>query len=206
MARYINAKCKLCRREGIKLFLKGERCFSPKCPIERKGAVPPGQVGVKRKRAQSEYGIQLREKQKVKRLYAILEKQFANYYQKAAKKKKAKGEEFIKLLEMRLDNVTFRLGFTLSHAQARQLVNHNHVVVNNRRVSIPSYQVKKGDLISLSPKASNFDFVKKALKEKINPPRWLQKKGAIGKVLNEPKKEDFPSDINEQLVIEYYSR
>jgi small subunit ribosomal protein S4 len=205
MARYTNAKCKLCRREGIKLFLKGERCLSPRCPLEKKGAVPPGQQSQRRKRGLSEYGLQLREKQKLRRLYGLQEKQFINYYQKAARKRN-KGAALLALLEMRLDNVVHRLGFALSRVQARQLVNHSHVLVNNKKVNIPSFQVKKDDLISLTPKSLSFDFVKKALKEKVTLPKWLQKKGPIGKVSALPQREDCPADINEQLVIEYYSR
>ncbi len=206
MARYTDAKCKICRREGTKLFLKGERCLSPRCPIERKGAVPPGHHGAKRRRTLSEFGIQLREKQKLKRLYSVLEKQFVKYYKKAVKKKRGKGKELLKLLEMRLDNIVYRLGFTLSRTHARQLVNHGHIIVNNRKVNIPSYQTKKDDIITLTSKALSFNLVKKALKEEVKTPSWLQKKGPVGKVLTEPGKQDFPPDINEQLVIEYYSR
>lgn len=198
MARYLDAKCRLCRREGRKLFLKGERCYSPRCPIERKGAVPPGQHGQKWRRRLSEYGQQLREKQKAKRIYGVLERQFKRYFEKKLP---------LQLLESRLDNVIYRLGFVPSRSVARQLVRHGHVLVDNKKVDIPSYQVKPGQLISLTPKALKMEVVKKSLAEKERKiPEWLQRKAAIGKMVHLPEKEEIDTDINESLIIEFYSR
>jgi small subunit ribosomal protein S4 len=207
MARYREAKCRLCRREGIKLFLKGARCFSPKCPIERRGGVPPGQHGQRRARRLSEFGIQLREKQKAKRLYGVLERQFQRYYKKAAKVREATGEALLQLLETRLDNVVYRSGFALSRAVARQLVSHGHVLVDGKKVNIPSYQMKPGQTVSLTTKGLVIGQVKTALKEKDKTiPSWLERKAAVGKVLRLPKREEIDANLNEQLIVEYYSR
>lgn len=207
MAKYNEAKCRLCRREGIKLFLKGERCFSSKCPVEKKGAVPPGQHGRKSRREPSNFGKQLREKQKAKRIYGVLERQFRRYVQKTAKKKGAITQTLLQLLERRLDNVVYRLGFVNSRSVARQLVGHGHVLVNNKRVDIPSYSVKPEELISLDKKAQEMASVRKILGEKkIQPPTWLGRQGPVGKILHLPKNEDVPTDINEMLIAEYYSR
>src|SRR5881394_4487788 len=149
MARYRDAVCRLCRREGGKLFLKGDRCFKPSCAIEKRGTNPPGQHGAARRKMIQGYGQQLREKQKVKRIYFILEKQFRNYFEKAARQKGITGENLLFLLERRLDNAVYRAGFSTSRRQARQLVNHGHVLVNGRKVDIPSYQVKAGDVLSV---------------------------------------------------------
>jgi len=209
MARYRGAKCRLCRREGSKLFLKGERCYSPKCPIERKGAVPPGQHGPKGKgrRRMSEYGRQLREKQKLKRTYGVLEKQFRRYFTQATKKKKAVGEALLQILELRLDNAVFRLGLVPSRSVARKLVSHGHVLVDNKKVDISSYQVKPNQIISLDSKALNTAEVKKSLAEKgSKTPSWLQRRAAIGKIVRLPESDDFETEINTQLIIEFYSR
>lgn len=208
MARKIDAKCRLCRREGNKLFLKGERCFSPKCPIEKKGAVAPGfKTTGRRKRALSEYGVQLREKQKTKRLYGVLERQFKKYFNQARKVKEATGEALLKILESRLDNVVYRLSLAPSRSVARQLVSHRHVLVNGKRVNIPSLEVKPGDVISLSPKALEIPFIKETLvKKDIFVPEWLTRKAGAGKVERWPKREEVEGEINEQLVVEYYSR
>jgi len=207
MARNIGPKCRLCRREGVKLFLKGERCFSPKCPIERKGAVPPGFHGVKARRKTSDYGLQLREKQKAKRTYEILERQFRKYFNLASKVKGATGEVLLTLLERRLDNVLYRLGFVPDRTTARQLISHGHVLINNRKNNIPSTLVEKENIISLSPKALKIDIVKKSLEDKAgNIPSWLEKKAAIGKVVDFPKRDQIETDINEQLIVEFYSR
>lgn len=207
MARYTDAKCRICRQEGLKLFLKGERCYSPKCPIERKGAVPPGQHGPRGRRRLSEYGQQLRAKQKTKRLYGVLEKQFRRYYQKAIKAREATGEVLLQLLESRLDNVVFRLGLAPSRSVARQLVNHGHVYINNKRVDIVSYQVKPGELIRLDDKAMKTPQVKKNWAERAkNLPKWLQRRGPIGKITRLPKRDEVESDIDDRLIIEYYSR
>jgi len=207
MARYIDPKCRLCRREGTKLFLKGERCFSPKCPLEKKGAVAPGQHGLKMRRRLSEYGVQLREKQKAKRTYGVLERQFRRYFKKAFKKRGVTGEALLQLLESRLDNVVYRLGFVPSRSVARQLVRHGHILVDGKKVDIPSYQVKPGQVINLNPKAMKMEVVKKSLAEKKKEiPSWLQKKAAVGKIIRLPTREEIGADIAEQLIVEYYSR
>lgn len=207
MARYVEAKCRLCRREGIKLFLKGDRCYSPKCPIERKGAVPPGQHGQKRARRMSDYGLQLREKQKTKRIYGVLEQQFRRYFKKAFRIKGSTGQRLLQLLELRLDNVVYRLGLVPSRSVARQLVTHGQVLVDNQKVNIPSYQVKVEQMISLSPRALKLEIVKKSLAEKEKKvPEWLKLKAVIGKVARLPEREKIDTDINENLIVEYYSR
>jgi len=207
MARYPDSKCRLCRREGTKLFLKGERCFSPKCPLEKKGAVAPGQHGLKMRRRLSEYGVQLREKQKAKRTYGVLERQFRRYFKKAFKKRGVTGEALLQLLESRLDNVVYRLGFVPSRSVARQLVRHGHILVDGKKVDIPSYQVKPGQVINLNPKAMKIEVVKKSLAEKKKEiPSWLQKKAAVGKIIRLPTREEIGADIAEQLIVEYYSR
>jgi len=208
MAKYIQGKCRLCRREGVKLFLKGERCSSPKCPIEKKGAVPPGQHGQKRARRLSGYGLQLREKQKTKRIYGILEKPFRNYFERAFK---VRGEEtgkvLLQLLELRLDNVVYRLGFTPSRSVARQLVTHGLVLVEDKKVDVPSYQVKMGQTITLAKGALTMESVKKSLAEKGKKiPLWLQRKAIIGKIVRLPEKEEIDSNISDQLIVEFYSR
>ncbi|HUV42684.1 MAG TPA: 30S ribosomal protein S4 [Patescibacteria group bacterium] len=207
MARYTDAKCRLCRREGIKLFLKGERCYSPKCPIERKGAVPPGQHGPRLRKRLSEYGQQLREKQKARRLYGILEKQFRRYIDKASKNPQVTGEVLFQLLESRLDNVVYRSGLAPSRSIARQLVSHGHAYVNEKKVNIASYQVKPGDLIRISEKAMKIAAVEKNWTDRTkNMPKWLQRKGPIGKMMRLPKREEIEAAIDDKLIIEYYSR
>jgi len=207
MARLKDAKCRLCRREGVKLFLKGERCFSPKCPIERKGAVPPGEHGPKRRRRVSDYGRQLREKQKVKRLYGVLERQFRRYYRQASKAKGVRGEVLLQILESRLDNVVFRLGLTGSRSLARQMVSHGFVQVDNGRVNVSSYQVKPNQIVSLTNKGLQLEHVKKSLADKdIKIPSWLQRKAAIGKMVRLAKRDEVEANIDEGLIIEYYSR
>lgn len=207
MGRLINAKCRLCRREGEKLFLKGARCFTPKCPIEKKGAVPPGLHGVKSRRKPSDYGIQLRGKQKAKRIYEIMEKQFKKYFTMAAKYPGATGEILLQLLERRLDNVVYRLGLAPDRTTARQIVSHGHAILNGRKNNIPSTLVKINDLISIDNKAQNIDIVKKLIEDKtFKTPSWLERKAVVGKVIALPKKEDIDSNINEQLIVEFYSR
>jgi small subunit ribosomal protein S4 len=208
MSRYLESSCRLCRREGLKLFLKGSRCNSPKCPIEKRGAVPPGQHGVKRgARRGSEYGEQLREKQKAKRIYGVREKQVKNLFKEARKDRSATGKAFLKLLERRLDNVVFRLGFAPSRKVARQIVNHRQVLVNGRKVNIASFRVKKGDVISLSTKATQIPTVKVCLDQKdYKLPSWLERKAAVGKVIDLPSDEDLPQEIDAQLIVEFYSR
>jgi len=207
VARYIDSKCKLCRREGEKLFLKGERCFSTKCPIERKGAVPPGQHGQKRRRGRlSDYGKQLREKQKAKRIYGLLERQFKKCFKKAAVQKRGAGLRLFQTLEMRLDNTIFRGGLVFSRSIARQLVTHGSCLVNGKKVDIPSYRVKIGDVISLNTKALKREQVKKSLAAKNPAPKWLERKAALIKVKRLPEREEAEVSIDEKLIIEFYSR
>ncbi|MDP2671807.1 MAG: 30S ribosomal protein S4 [bacterium] len=207
MARYTGPKFRLDRREGTNLFLKGKRSLT-KHPISKKGAVPPGQHGNKSSRRKvSDYGIQLREKQKVKRMYGLLERQFRRYYEAAAKKKGATGETLLQNLETRLDNVVYRLGLAASRAQARQLANHGHIRVNEKKVDIPSFATKSGDVISLSEKAQKFELVKEAVEAtKDSVPEWLERKALVGRVKTLPSREDIGADINEQLIVEFYSR
>lgn len=197
----------MCRRERSKLFLKGARCFSPKCPIEKRGAVPPGVHGVKSGVRLSTYGKQLREKQKVKRFYGVSERQIKNYFKKVIEEKGATGELLLRLLETRLDNVVYRLGLAPSRATARQLVVHGHILVNGKKLTIPSYQVKTGDQISLTEKAAKMDKVQSWLAKKdLEIPSWLERKGLVGKVKDFPKREEMPQELDEHLIVEFYSR
>lgn len=202
MARYTGPRHKLCRAEGVAL------CGLPKCPVTKKNAGPPGQHGQKGRRKLSEYGIQLREKQKVKRTYGILERQFKKYFNTAAGKKSATGEALLQLLETRLDNSIYRLNFAASRQQARQLVSHGHVTVNEKKVTIPSYNVKIGDVIALSAKAANLPFIKKLIEvtKDATTPSWLEKRATVGKINSLPAREDIDLDVNERLIVEYYSR
>ena len=199
------AKCRICRREGTKLFLKGARCFSPKCPLEKKGAVPPGAHGLRRSFRKSEYGLQLREKQKTKRLYGISERQFKNYYRQLERAEN-RGTALLINLEMRLDNVVYRLGLAPSRASARQLVGAGHVRVNGHRVKVPSYIVRTGDKIVLGEKAGKIAYIAEWLKSDYQPPAWLKRAGARGEIIRLPAREEMPQDINESLVVEFYSR
>jgi small subunit ribosomal protein S4 len=207
VARYLDAKCKLCRREGTKLFLKGERCLSPKCPIEKKGALPPGQHGQRGRRKISDFGAQLREKQKVKRFYGVLERQLRRYFRLAAKKQGRVGERLLRLLETRLDNIVYRLGFISSRSLGRQLISHGHILVDGKRVNIPSYVVEPGQVISVASRALGFSQVKKSLADKsLIIPGWLERKAAAGRVLRVPNREEIGLDVDENLIVEYYSR
>ena len=208
MARYTGPKFKLDRREGVNLFLKGKRSFSGKHPIDKKGAVPPGQHGQKSLRKKySDFGLQLREKQKVKRMYGVLEKQFRRYFKEASREKGDTGVALMKALETRLDNIVYQLGFASSRAAARQLVNHGHVLVNDKKVDIPSFNVKAGDVVSLKQKSQKLSSVAEALKIKgESKPSWLERKGLVGKVVKLPQTEDVEAIANEQLIVEYYSR
>ena len=208
MARYRDAVCRLCRRERVKLMLKGERCLTAKCPIIKKRDVPGPQS---RKRKQlSEHGVQLREKQKVKRFYGILEKQFRLYYHEATRLKGVAGDNLLRLLEIRLDNVVYRLGFGKSRAQARQFVSHGHIAVNGRKLTIPSYKVKVGDEITLTEQGKNIGNVKEIAETLKNEyiPEWLDLdvSNKKGKVVSLPLREHVEYPINEQLIIEHYSR
>jgi small subunit ribosomal protein S4 len=208
MAKYTDAKCRLCRREGVKLFLKGARCYSPKCPIEKRGGQIPGQHGKKQGRPRlSGYGIQLREKQKAKRFYGILETQFHRYYEEAIKSRQNTGEVLMRLLETRLDNLVYRLGLTLSRSLARQLVSHGNVLVDGKKIDVPSYSVKPGQVISVSPHGSKINFVIEAQKvENVALPSWLSRKAIVGKLERFPSRDEISSEIKENLIIEFYSR
>ncbi len=208
MARYTGADCRLCRREGAKLFLKGDRCYTDKCAMERR-AYAPGEAGRKRVK-ENEYLLQLREKQKTKRIYGVLEKQFRAYYDIASRKQGITGENLLSILESRLDNVVYRLGFAKSRAEARQQVRHGHIHVNGRRVDIPSFRVRPGDLISVAPKAKEMLVIKSALisNERVQVPAWLEVdiEKLQGSVLSLPQRDQIDLDIREQLIVELYSK
>lgn len=208
MARTIQPDCRQCRREGCKLFLKGERCTSKKCAMERRPVIPGQHGNSKRRVAFSEYGTQLREKQKVKRMYGILEKQFREYYETAERMKGVTGENMLSLIERRLDNVVYRMGIGASRKQCRQIVNHGHITVNGRRVDIASFLVKQGDVIAIKENKQDIDAFKALRETKIVTPKWLEFDPATlsGKIVALPKREDIDSDIKEQLIIELYSR
>jgi small subunit ribosomal protein S4 len=208
MARYTDSVCKLCRRERQKLFLKGQKCFTEKCPIETKN-YPPGEHGLNRRSKVSEYGIQLREKQKIKRIYGLLETQFRNYFDKANKQKGITGENLVKLLESRFDNVIYRLGFAASRKQARQLIRHRHFMINDRLVDIPSYSLSAGDILKLRDKSKKLDTIHSSLKRvKDSTYSWLtvDKANLLGTFVQVPEREDIPLNANEQLVVELYSK
>ncbi|HEX9796130.1 MAG TPA: 30S ribosomal protein S4 [Anaerolineales bacterium] len=212
MARYTGPVCKLCRREGEKLFLKGEKCFSPKCPVERR-AYPPGEHGREatyRRRRVSDFQKQLREKQKTRRIYGVMERQFRRYYESALKRRGLTGEALLQQLEQRLDNVVFRLGFASSRNQARQLVTHGHFDVNGRRTDVPSMVIRPGDMVSVRDGSRQRSYFKDLAveAETRTPPRWLERdlERLSGKVLVQPEREDIDAALNEQLVVEFYSR
>jgi len=208
MARYTDANCKLCRREGEKLFLKGTRCLSEKCAFEKR-AYAPGQHGQNVRRKVSEFGHQLREKQKVRRVYGVLEQQFRNYFKKAEQKKGITGENLLQLLECRLDNIVYRLGFAPSRKAARQLVRHRHFNVNGRIVDVPSYNVRAHDIIRVKDGSKSMDIFHMALKESRGEELgWLRlnKAGLEGELLQVPKREEIPIPAQEQLIVELYSK
>ena len=208
MGRYIDASCRLCRREKQKLFLKGTKCFTEKCPVERRG-YPPGQHGQARVK-HSDYGIQLREKQKVKRIYGLLESQFRNTFALAARRKGVTGEMLLQLLERRLDNVVVRLGFANSHNEGRQLVRHGHFTVNGKKVNVPSYEVYEGDVITVREKSRKVARINEALEavERRGIPGWLNldKAAYSGTVKTLPSRADTTMPINEHLIVELYSK
>lgn len=209
MGRYTDSVCRQCRREGEKLFLKGDRCYSEKCAVQRR-PFPPGSHGQGRRQKPSEYGLQLREKQKTRRVYGVLEKQFRNYFAAADRQQGITGENLLVLLERRLDNVVFRLSFAASRKEARQLVNHGHFTVNGRKVSIPSYLVKVGDVIQVkegSKDSPKFAEIKEQAAYKT-PPEWLSVdvENLTGTVLAYPNREQIDTAVNEQLIVELYSR
>lgn len=211
MARYIGPVCRLCRREGEKLYLKGERCFSPKCAIERRNQ-PPGPHGAARafRRKASDYGIQLREKQKARRIYGVLERQFRRYYEDAARRTGVTGVALLQYLETRLDNVVYRLGFASSRRQARQLVLHGHITVNGKKVSVPSFLVKPGDKIAVAESSRTSPYFVALTKElrSQRAPAWLavDPRALSGSVLSLPSREQIDTPLKEQLIVEYYSR
>ncbi|MFN7930431.1 MAG: 30S ribosomal protein S4 [Blastocatellia bacterium] len=212
MARDRGKHCRYCRREGMKLFLKGEKCYKPSCPIEKRGTQPPGQHGQTARRAKLVgYGEQLREKQRVKRIYNLLEGQFRNYFEKAAQQKGVTGENLLMLLERRLDNVIYRLGFAMSRRQARQFVRHGHVSVNGRKVNIPSFQVKIGDEVAVRDKSLQNAHIQGAFQTSggRGRPGWLDITNPdklVGKVNALPRREEIDQNINEQLIVELYSK
>ncbi len=209
MARYTNPSCRLCRRERQKLFLKGTKCFTEKCPVERRG-FPPGQHGQSRRTKISEYGVQLREKQKVRRTYGLLETQFRNTFARALKQTGRTGETLVKLLERRLDNVVYRLGFAPSRKAARQFVTHGHIMVNGRPVDIPSYLVRPGDTIQVREKSKKMEVLHasvKRVKDTAMLPWLMLDKGTMtGTFLHVPERADIPLNADEQLIVELYSK
>ena len=209
MARYTNASCKLCRRERQKLFLKGTKCFTEKCPIERKN-YPPGQHGVSRRAKVSDYSLQLREKQKVRRMYGILEKQFRNYFEEASRQKGRTGENLVKLLERRLDNVVYRFGLAPSRKSARQLILHKHFIINGKTVNIPSFLLRAGDTIQVKEKSKQLKAIHESMKRLKDDmmPNWLQLDKAVlkGTFLAIPERIDIPFNATEQLIVELYSK
>ncbi|MBI3192890.1 MAG: 30S ribosomal protein S4 [Ignavibacteriae bacterium] len=209
MGRYLDSSCRLCRRERTKLFLKGTKCFTEKCPVERRG-YPPGQHGQSRRQKTSEYGVQLREKQKIRRMYGLMEEQFRQYFEKALAQPGRTGENLVKLLERRLDNVVYRMGFAPSRKAARQLVNHGHLLVNDKVVSIPSYLIRPGEVVQIrerSKKLEVFHSSMKRIKDSMLP-TWvsLDKAKMAGTFLSIPERADIPLNANEQLVVELYSK
>ena len=206
MARYTGAVCRQCRREGMKLFLKGERCYSGKCAIDRR-SYAPGQHGQSRKKY-SEYGLQLREKQKVRRYYGVLESQFAKYFEMAEKKNGVTGDNLLSIVESRLDNVVYRLGFAMSRPEARQLVRHGHFTVNGKKVNIPSYLLNVGDVIAVNNDSLSSEKIKSIIEanEKRAVVKWLERDGTTGKVIGICEKEDIDLPIEEHLIVELYSK
>ena len=209
MARNLDPKCRQCRREGEKLFLKAEKCFTEKCAIEKRN-YPPGQHGQRRSSRLSDYGVQLREKQKLRRIYGVLEKQFRSYYAEADRKKGITGENLLQMLESRLDNVAYKMGLGGSRTEARQIVRHNSILVNGKRVNIPSYQVQPGDSISVADQSKDQLRIKSAVEaaDERGLPEWLEVdvKKLTGIFKNRPERDDLPSTINESLVVELYSK
>ncbi len=206
MAKYTDADCRLCRREGCKLFLKGDRCVSSKCAMEKR-PVLPGQHGAERKKV-TDYGVQLREKQKVKRAYGLLEKQFREYYEEAERIAGVTGENMLSLLERRLDNVVYRMGIGSSRSESRQIVSHRHITVNGKIVNIPSYQVKVGDVIAIKESDRDIEMFKQLKGVKISTPKWVEfdTEKLEGKVNALPQRDDIDLNIQEHLIVELYSR
>lgn len=208
MARYTDAVCRLCRRQGMKLFLKGDKCFSPKCPVERR-TYAPGEHGQRRRKV-SEYGSQLKEKQKIKNIYGVLERQFRKSFEEAERRPGITGENLLQILEMRLDNVVYRMGWASSRNQARQLVRHGHFRLRGRKTDIPSAQVKPGDVISVHEGSRDDEYFQTVIPSmaKKTIPKWLSldPDGMSGRVLAVPSREEIDTNVSEQLVVEFYSR
>jgi len=206
MARYTGAVCRVCRREGQKLFLKGDRCYSGKCALERR-AYAPGQHGQARKKY-SEYGLQLREKQKVRKYYGVLESQFAKYFEMAEKKQGVTGSNLLSIVESRLDNVVYRLGFAMSRPEARQLVRHGHFTLNGKKVNIPSYLVSVGDVIAIKDGSMSSEKIKSIVEanDKKAIVKWLERDGTTGKVVGVCEREDIDLPVEEHLIVELYSK
>ena len=209
MARYRDARCRLCRREGIRLYLKGERCYTDKCAIEER-AYPPGDHGRNRRTRETAYGLQLREKQKAKRIYGVLERQFRRYFDMASRRKGRTGEALLQILESRLDNIVFRLAMATSRSQSRQIVRHGHIHVNGRTVDIPSYLVKPGDVITVRPASKVKKYVGETMenRRKTEDQPWLEvvDKERTGRVLQLPSREEIKIPVNEQMIVELYSK
>jgi small subunit ribosomal protein S4 len=209
MAVYHDARCRLCRREGQKLFLKGTRCFSDKCAMERR-AYAPGEHGKSRRVKETNYGQQLREKQKARRIYGVLERQFRHMFSKATESKGVTGEVLLQMLERRLDNIVYRFGFALSHSQARQLVRHGHFTVNGRKVDIPSFQVKAGDVVAVRERSRKIPVIMTSLEQRKGSwvPEWLQltTESMSGRMLNIPTRSSIQVPVKEQLIVELYSK
>lgn len=208
MARYRESLCRLCRREGMKLFLKGTRCFTEKCAFERR-KYPPGQHGHNRAKL-SDYGLQLREKQKVKRIYGVMERQFKNYFEKATKMKGITGENLLKLLERRFDNVVYRMGFAINRRQARQFVSHGMFLINGKKVNIPSYLLRPGDVIEVATKYKDKEIIKEnlAIAEGRGFPAWTEVdiENMKGKFVRVPERDEMQLPVSEQLIVEFYSK
>ena len=209
MAVYQGARCRMCRRAGMKLFIKGARCYTDKCAIERR-SYAPGEHGKTRRIKETNYGVQLREKQKVRRMYGVLERQFRNYFEKAAESKGVTGEVLLQMLERRLDNVVFRIGFAANRSQARQLVRHGHLLVNGRKVDIPSFLVKPGDEVMVREKSRKLLVIVNALEARKGQtaPEWLElsPERLAGRILNVPSRAAIAAPVNEQLIVELYSK
>jgi len=209
MARYLDGKCRQCRREGIRLYLKGERCYSDKCAIERR-AYAPGEHGQDRRSKLTPYGQQLREKQKARRIYGVMERQFRNYFHRAERRKGITGEILLQLLETRLDNLVYRLGISPSRNGARQLVRHGHITVNGQRVNIPSFGLRPGDAIQVTAKSRELGMIKDTVanRRRTEMQEWLEfdEKAMLGRLLQIPKRDQIPVPLQEQLIVELYSK
>jgi small subunit ribosomal protein S4 len=209
MGRYTDSRCKLCRREGAKLFLKGDRCLSDKCAFERRDYAP-GEMGQRRRRKVSDYGLRLREKQKARRIYGLMEKQFRKYYAEADRMHGVTGEVLLQVLERRLDNIVFRLGMAPSRQAARQLVSHRHFTVNGRIVNVPSFRVSPGDEVAVRDRSKSVKQIKSTVERRgaqgVLPWLELDPKGMVGRMLEIPSREGIPTDIQEQFIVEYYSK